>query len=177
MALENGKDISEKVSHTINKKRKYFFINNHLYRLVKANRSTNMVYAFDIEKKEITKYTYSDYKKFKKRAFTIKDVSILIRRHPDRIRKAFNEGMVKKPMLADLNGRNGIYYFSEENIYDLRNHFATVHMGKKRKDGMITPKSLPSVQELDALLGKTEMLYIRTQEGNFVPVWKTEEFE
>ena len=178
MGMESREDLYEEISHSLKSvKSKYFFLNGTLHRIVKSNYSANMIYALDMEKKEIVKYTYSDYKKFKKKAFTIKDVSKMVKRHPDRIRKAFKEGMVSKPVLIEIPNRNGIYYFSEENIYELRDHFASTHVGRKRVDGIITPKSVPSRQELDAMMGKTKMLYMRTEEGNFVPVWKTEEYD
>ena len=37
-------------------------------------------------------------------------------------------------------------------------------------------KPKPTKKELDALFGKTEMLYIKNKNGDFIPVWKAEDF-
>ena len=46
--------------------------------------------------------------------------------------------------------------------------------GAYRKDGMITPHTLPTREELEGRLGLRELLYVRTPDGEYVPVWRTE---
>jgi hypothetical protein len=41
----------------------------------------------------------------------------------------------------------------------------------------VVSKNVPTVSEIDAVLGKKPILYMRTKEGNFVPVWSAEEYE
>ncbi len=180
MDMETGKNIHEAVSNGQRPKKTtglVFFLNGDLHRIVKTNAAANVCHAFNYQKSEVVKYTYSDYKKFKKPAYKIGEVSKILRRHKERIRIAFNEGHVKKPYLVKYNGRTGVYYFSEEDIYELRDYFASVHRGRPRFDGIVVSKNVPSISELDSLFGKTPTLYIRTEEGNFVPIWKAEEYE
>lgn len=180
MDMENRKNIHEAVSDGQRLKKTVglvFFLNGDLHRLIKTNAAGNTCYAFNYQKNEVVKYTYSDYKKFKKPAYKIGEVSKILRRHKERIRIAFSEGHVKKPTLVKYQGRTGTYYFSEEEIYELRDYFASVHRGRPRFDGIVVSKNVPSRAELDSLFGKTPTLYIRTEEGNFVPIWKAEEYE
>lgn len=154
-----------------------FFMNNQLHRLIRKSYANNICYAFSYETNKVEKYTYKDYKKFKKKAYLISEVSRILRRHPDRIRVAFYEGGVKRPFLLEYKGRTPVYYFSEDDIYRLRDYFATVHRGRPRSDGLITSRDVPSVGEIDAILGKRTALYVRTPEGEFIPVWRQEDFE
>jgi hypothetical protein len=157
-------------------KRLIFFLNGELHKLVRTNKSANICYAYNFNKKEIVKYTYRDYIKFKKRAFRIGEVAEIMRRHPDRIRVGLEDGLIKRPYLVEYKTRSGIFYFSEDDLYEIRNYFANLHRGRPRSDGIIVSKNVPTEQEIDAILGKRQMLYVRTQEGKYVPVWKAEEF-
>jgi hypothetical protein len=178
MAMETGTKLPEADSsrNLVKTKNLIFFLNGDLHRLIKTNAAANICYAFNYNKNEVVKYPYKDYKKFRKPAFKIGEVATILRRHRDRIRRAFIEGHVSKPILIDYKGRTGVYYFSEEDIYELREYFAGVHRGRPRADGIIVSKNVPTEAEVDAVLGKTPTLYVRTKEGNFVPVWKAEEF-
>lgn len=178
MAVERRKKVFEADGSGVATKKKalVFFLNGDLHRLVKTNAAANICYAYNYSKDEVIKYTYSDYKQLKKPAFKIGEVGTILRRHPDRIRRAFLEEKVCTPVLVNYQRRTGVYYFSEEMIYKLREYFASVHRGRPRFDGIVVSKNVPTEAEVDALLGKKPTLYIRTKEGNFVPVWKAEEF-
>lgn len=177
MALEDRKGISKEVTSSVKKKYKsrIYFLNGNLCKLIKADRSANICYLYDFEKGEVKKYSYSDFKKFRKTAYKIGKVSSLLNRHPDRIRRAIWGNQVTKPFLVKTKA-SGSYWFTEENIYELRDFFAGVHRGRPRKDGIIVSHNVPSKDELDALLGNKEMLYIKNKDGNFIPVWRAEEF-
>jgi hypothetical protein len=98
MALEERKKLHEKVtSGSINfqKKSKIFFFNGQLHRVIKSNAPANIIHCLNYDTKEVVKYTYSDYKIFKKRAYIMSEVSSLVRRSKDRIFVAINNGDVK----------------------------------------------------------------------------------
>lgn len=180
MDMENRKELPKTISSGQLVRKKYnvvFFLNGDLHRLVKKNAAANVCYALNYKTEEIVKYTYSDYKRFSKPAYKISEVAKILRRHKERVRLAFHDGHIKKPVLVNYNNRTGVYYFSEEDIYELRDYFASVHRGRPRFDGIVVSKNVPSIAELDALFGKTQTLYIRTKDGNFVPTWKAEEYE
>lgn len=180
MDMEKGKRSSKDLSNgQLVKKNNnlIFFLNGELHRVIKTNAAGNVCHAFNYHQDKVVKYTYSDYKKFRKPAFRISEVSKILRRHEDRIRIAIWNLDVARPFMVEYENRSGVYYFSEENIYELRDYFANVHRGRPRADGIVVSKNVPTVSEIDAVLGKKAMLYIRTKEGNFVPVWSAEEYE
>ena len=52
---------------------------------------------------------------------------------------------------------------------------ATIHMGRPRRDGRVTPrKDVLSERDLRSLLGDAIMLYTKTEDGRFIPVWQEE---
>ena len=180
MAMEDRKEVPDPI---VNKKLKIdrtgniFFLNGDLHRLVRKSAAQNICYALNFKTNTINKYTYKDYKTFKKKAYTISEVAQVLRRHVDRIRHAMYTGEVKKPFLVEYGKRTGVYYFSEEDIYAFREYFANLHRGRPRTDGIVIPKNVPTIAEVDAIINNKPVLYVRTKEGNFVPVWRQEEFE
>ncbi len=152
-----------------------YFLNGVLYKIVKVDRSANICYLYEFESKEVKKFMYSDFKKFRKTAYKMNRVSKFLNRHPDRIRRAIWNGSVTKPLLIK-NKDAGIYWFTEENIHELRDYFAGVHRGRPRKDGIVVSHNVPTKDELEALLGNKQMLYIKNKNGDFIPVWRAEEF-
>jgi len=180
MDMEKGKRSSKAFSDGQLVKKNHnliFFLNGELHRVIRTNASANICHALSYNQNKIVKYTYSDYKKFRKPAFRIGEVASILKRHEDRIRRAIWNLDVSRPFIVEYENRSGVYYFSEDNIYELREYFANVHRGRPRKDGIVVSKNVPTVSEIDAVLGKKPILYMRTKEGNFVPVWSAEEYE
>jgi len=177
MALANGKGVSEEIKRGVvnTYKTRIYFLNDGLYKVIKADRSSNICHLYNLETEEVKKFLYSDFKKFRKSAYRIGKASKFLNRHPDRIRRAIWAGQVTKPLLVKT-GNSGSYWFTEENIHELREFFANVHRGRPRRDGIIVSHNVPTKDELDALLGNKEMLYIKNKNGDFIPVWRAEEF-
>lgn len=159
-------------------KGKMFFINKKLHRRIKINRSAQIVSAYDYESGEIKSYTYSDFKKFRQRAFLISEAAQILRRHGNAIRYAIYDKDIPSevPRVFRKNGV-GIYYLSEDHIFELRDFFASKHRGRPRKDGIKVAKNVPSVEELEVFFGRRQLLYTRTKDGDFVPVWRSENFD
>jgi len=44
-------------------------------------------------------------------------------------------------------------------------------VGAKRKDGLITNNSVPTIQELNRRMGSGILTYTRTEDGKFIPLW------
>jgi hypothetical protein len=168
----------------VNKKR--FFINGEFHELVNVNRAAGMIRAYNFSTEKVVTYSIADYKKFRQQAYTIGNVSKFVSRDITSIWKAVDRGDVTRPFMLPVKkdagkgkfavGRAGLYYFSEDNIYEIRDYFAGVHKGRPRKDGSVTSYNIPSVEELDALLGKRQMVYVQDKNGNFIPIWKRVDF-
>lgn len=178
MDLENRERALEEIKSRVEKKYKtrFYFLNGDLFKVVRVDRSANTCYLYNLQTKENKMFLYSDFKKFRKNAYKMNRVSKLLNRHPDRIRKAIWEEKVSKPLLIKSGPSGGRYWFTEDDIRGLRDYFATVHRGRPRKDGVIVTHNVPAKDELEALLGNKQMLYVKNKNGDFVPVWKAEEF-
>lgn len=159
-------------------KGKMFFINKKLHRRVKINKSMRIVSAYDYEAGKLVTIAYSDFKRFRQRAFLISEAAKILRRHPNAIRYAIYDNSIPSevPRVFRKNGV-GIYYLSEDHIFELRDYFASKHRGRPRKDGVIVSQNVPSVEELEVFFGRRELLYTRTKDGKFVPVWRSENFD
>lgn len=159
-------------------KGKMFFINKKLHRRVKINRSSGLVSAYDYESGELKSYTYHDFKKFRQRAFLISDAAKILHRHGNAIRYAIydKEIVSEVPRVFRKNGV-GIYYLSEDHIFELREYFAGKHRGRPRKDGIKVSKNVPTIEELEVFFGRRQLLYTRTKDGQYVPVWRSENFD
>lgn len=68
------------------------------------------------------------------------------------------------------------YMWSEKNILETHAYLSTVHKGRPRRDGLVTPMKLPNVRELRALIRQREILYIKDGDS-FKPVWEAEDFD
>ncbi|CAB5221808.1 hypothetical protein UFOVP359_79 [uncultured Caudovirales phage] len=151
------------------------FINGQVHHVVRIDRPKGIVYLFNLETKSQYNMTYSDYKDFKKACYRIGEASRALNRHPDRLRYAMRNGLVSKPALAGPENKM-TYYFSADNIFELREYFAGLHRGRPRNDGMITSSKVPTREELEARLSMRQMLYVRKEDGTYIPIWKAEEF-
>ena len=79
MAGQDRENASEEVRREIKPSGTWFFIDNHLCKLITKNRGMNIAYLFDlIDQKEKT-MLLSDFKKNKKRAYTVIDSARLLK--------------------------------------------------------------------------------------------------
>lgn len=177
MVMAEGKSLHEKNPHgQIEKKktRRRVFINDELHHIIYINKPANTCITWNfIQQKEVT-YIYRDMKKFAERAFTIGEAAKAVNRHPDRIRVAVEQGRIPKPQKA---GDKGKYYFSAKDIENIRQVFVETHRGRPRKDGIVkTQRGTPTREELEAILGTRQMLYIKNEKGEFIPIWQSADF-
>jgi hypothetical protein len=97
----------------------------------------------------------------------------MLNRHFDRLERAILEGNLEEPQYTyglTPNGRKHSYMWSERDIMEAHAYFSTVHRGRPRKDGMITPQKLPTARELRAMIRQEQILYVKDGE-QFVPTW------
>lgn len=69
------------------------------------------------------------------------------------------------------------YMWNEKNILEAHAFLSTVHRGRPRKDGLITPAKLPTVRELRAMIRQEQIFYVRGEDGEFRPVWRAPDFD
>lgn len=154
-----------------------FYMNGELHRALHINRPGNTITAWNYPQSKRVMYLYSDFRKNFKRAYTTGQVSKMINRHVVNIEIYIGRGEIRPPQKTySLDGerRPGKYYFSDDDIYALHDYLLTVHKGRPRKDGAITPWNLPSRAELRAMLNHEVVTYVKLDDGSFVPTWKEE---
>jgi hypothetical protein len=62
-------------------------------------------------------------------------------------------------------------YYSESQVRDIRDILATYHIGRPRKDNLITNDITPSKAELTRRMGDGILTYTKTEDGRFIPIW------
>jgi len=136
------------------KKLLYFFLNGKIHKVVRASKAVM--------------YSYSQVKKNMGNAYTIKQVCEILGRHRVTVEEYILQGKIKEPQrVYPISNPDSSWYkfmFSESDIYDLHQFIL---------DAGYT-KDFPSKAELTALLKHNLILYTKTDEGGFVPVWKAE---
>ncbi len=56
-------------------------------------------------------------------------------------------------------------------VKEIRDILATYHIGRPRKDNLITNDITPNRQELTRRMGDGILTYTRTEDGRFIPIW------
>ena len=150
------------------KKVLYFFLNGKIHRTLRSNRAKDELVAWCYPDRKRVMYSYSQVKKNMETAYTTVQVGQLLGKHKVTIEDYILEGKIKAPQkiypISNPDSTWSKYMFNESDIYDLHEFILeTGHSGK-----------LPSKTELTALLKHNLILYTKSSEGNFIPVWKAD---
>ena len=158
---------------------RYFYLNNKLHKVLRKSRAEDLLISWDYDLGKRVAYSLYDVNKNKQNAYPISDVVKIIGKHEDTIKMHLYRGNLKYPQQSySLNGNKtpGKYFWSEDDIRNMHDFFKTVHRGRPRKDGGITPADMPSRAELEAIMKQENILYVKNNDGEFVPVWKQPEW-
>ena len=154
--------------------KRVWFLNGSLVRKYHFNKSNGIMSVFNITKDQIESCLISDFKRNRERAFSVKETAELVNRHQKHLYRLMHQGLIPPPMGATKDGERAWRiraYYSETVVKEIRDILAKQHMGRPRKDGLITNDSTPTVQELTRRMGDGILTYTRTEDGNFVPIW------
>ena len=83
-------------------------------------------------------------------------------------------GVIPSPTGSQKGGARGFQvrsYYSESQVKSIRDILASYHIGRPRKDKLITNDITPSKQELTRRMGDGILTYRKTEDGRFVPIW------
>jgi hypothetical protein len=182
----DSKERRKRIYGMVTKKRKnikqtilYFYLNGDLHKALHVNRPDDVMIAWNFAEEKRVAYNYSDVLRNKQHAYSISEAAKLLNRHSDTIKRHLRSGEIKRPQQAHAledKTRLGRYYFTDEDIKEMREFFKTIHIGRPRKDGEITASNIPSKAELEAMLRNETVLYAKNKDGEFVPVWKAPEW-
>lgn len=153
---------------TPQKKFRYFFLNNKIHKVLSASRAKDELIAWCYPDKKRVLYPYSQVKKNMENAYSIAQVSKILNRHRVTIQDYILDEKIISPQkiypIGNIDSTWFQYMFSQKDILDLHEYLL--------ESGYIS--DLPSKAELLALLKHNLILYTKTEEGKFVPVWKAE---
>lgn len=158
---------------------RYFYLNGLLHKKLQINRGKDTIVAWCYPQHRRVAYTYSDVRKSKEPAFTTKEVAEMMNRKPLAIDRALGRGDIEPPQhVYSLSNPDRVmkYLWSEEDIMRVHDYFSNVHYGRPRKDGMITSYKMPTKREVRAMIHQETILYVKNNDGEFVPTWKAQEF-
>jgi hypothetical protein len=176
MATRKGKIESENynLSPVITGNKKVWFLNGDLVRVHHLNRSNGIMSVYNITKDQIESCLISDFKKNRERAYTVGQTADLVNRHKKYMPRLMKTGVIPFPMGSQKGGARGFQvrsYYSESQVRQIRDILATYHIGRPRKDKLITNDITPSSQELTRRMGDGIITYTRTEDGRFIPIW------
>lgn len=153
---------------------KVWFLNGDLVRVYHNSRSTGMVTFYNITKDRLETCLLIDFKKNRERAYSVAETAKLVNRHRKYMPSLIKRGVIPPPMGAKINGERGWQiraYYSESQLKEIRDILASIHMGRPRKDNLITNNMTPTSQELTRRTGDGILVYTKTEDGRFIPVW------
>jgi hypothetical protein len=155
-------------------RKKVWFLNGDLVRVHHLNKSNGIMSVYNITKDRIESCLISDFKKNREKAFTVAETAELVNRHKKYMPSLMKRGVIPFPTGSQKGGDRGWQvrsYYSESQVYEIRDILATYHMGRPRKDRLVTNDITPTRQELTRRMGDGILTYTKTEDGRFIPVW------
>ncbi len=154
--------------------KKVWFLNKKLVRIYHYSSSNGIMSLYNIIEDRIESCLISDFKKSRERAYTVGETAMLVNRHKKYMPSLMKREIIPFPMGSQKGGERGWQvrsYYSESQVHEIRDILASYHMGRPRKDSLITNDITPTVQELTRRMGNGILTYTRTEDGRFIPVW------
>jgi hypothetical protein len=154
--------------------KKVWFLNGSLVRTHHLNKSNGIMSVYNITEDRLESCLISDFKKNRERAYTVGETAQLVNRHKKYMPNLVIRGIIPSPTGSQKGGKTAWQvrsYYSESQVRDIRDILASYHMGRPRKDKLITNDITPSSQELTRRMGDGILTYTRTEDGRFIPVW------
>jgi hypothetical protein len=154
---------------------RYFFVNGKVHKLIAADYARDEALAWCYDERATKIYQWSDIRRRASRGFTIGQVSKIIRRTTRQLHYYIEWGLIDPVRVESESGKFSMRIFSEEELFKLQDIVAHQHTGRPRKDGFITSRNAPSRQEVYAAVKHDMVLYTRTEDGRFVPLYQAED--
>jgi hypothetical protein len=154
--------------------KRVWFLNGYLVRKHHINRSNGIMSLYNINKDQIESCLIADFKRNSEKAYTVKETAQLVNRHHKHLYRLIGQGVIPEPVGATLNGERAWRiraYYSANKVREIRDILASRHIGRERKDGLITNNQTPTAQELTRRMGEGILTYTRTEDGKFIPIW------
>ena len=176
MAMAYGKDENEVLNLPViqRPRRKTWFLDGDLVRIKHSNRASGIVILFNCTKDCNMTTTMIEFKRKRRRAYTVSEAAQLLNYHRKSIPRLVKRGFLPTPVGELPGGKTAFHhlsYYSEDHIWEARNLMAQTHMGRERKDGLVTNNKTPTEQELRHAMGDGMIYYVKDETGRFIPVF------
>lgn len=174
MAMEERKPTRPSSKRSKKPSLRFFYLDGDLHKVLSVTRAQDLVVCWNYTKAKRVGYIWSDVRRRHDKAFTMKQVSVMLERHRVTIERDILRGNIRAPQASYSlsTGAKRAYYFSEQDVLDLHDYLLTVNIGKPRPDGVINPKDMVSRNELKAMMKNDVMTYVKNDDGEFIPVWR-----
>lgn len=175
MANENRKGILPSNRRTV----KFFFFNDNLYKVLRVNRSEDIAEAWNFRDAKVEVFLWSDVRKKSGRAYMLEEASGLLGKSRVTLERYILKGDIERPQQAyslEISRKPGRFYLQDKDVIAIHDFFLTVSLGRPKVGKKPTPKLMPTKVELRAMMQHDTIMYIKTEEGNFVPAWKEVEW-
>jgi hypothetical protein len=154
--------------------KKVWFLNKDLVRIYHYNQSNGIMSVYNITRDQIESCLISDFKNKRERAYTVGQTADLVNRHKKYMPSLMKRGVIPFPTGSQKGGDRGWQvrsYYSESQVREIRDILATHHIGRPRKDNLITNDITPTKAELTRRMGDGILKYTKTEDGRFIPIW------
>lgn len=149
--------------------KQYFFWNDKPYKVISESRRRNILVAWDIIEKKRVSLPWTDWRRFRKKAFVTSRVAKMFNRNHIRVRLWVSQGHIPPPFkIEDVDGIKrefGVTHvnmlWSEEDIYRVQEYLESTG----RKDA-------PSRAQVEAIINNDKLVqFIQDENGEFIPLW------
>lgn len=155
-------------------RRRVWFLNGQLVRKHHVSRAAGIVTLHNLTLDIIQSTTIPEFRKKRKRAYTVSEAARLLNFHVKSIPRLVKQGMIPEPTGELPGGERKFHYlsyFSEDQIFEMRDTLSQIHHGAPRKDGLITNNKTPTLGELREAMGDGRVMFVRNDDGKLIPVY------
>lgn len=151
-----------------------FFLGGELHKRLFVDRGNDLVRCWNYPQDKVVTHSWANTRRLMQPAFSTGQVVKLLNRSRVSIEVAILEGNIRKPYRSYSlpNKKPNKFFWQMHEIMEARDFFANRHIGYPRNDGMITAKAIPTRAELRAMMEHGITTYVRTSDGEFVPMYK-----
>ena len=151
-----------------------WFLGKDLVRIYHRTRSEGVITLFNITQDKLQTILVQEWVKKRMSAYSVRNTALLINRNPQYLAQCVKRGFIPEPTGASKGGARGTgirSYYSEDDVFYLREYFASKHWGRKRNDGLVTNNTTPSEAEVRRRMGTDVLQYTKNSDGEIVPIW------
>ena len=154
----------------------YWFVNGNLHKFVRR-LPNDLVETYDFKEQKYKQYYRYTWDATKEKAYTLRDIAEFCNRDIETVRLWKKLGWLHRGQKAislkskaQGKHREVAEFWTKDDIWQCYNDAAEIHIGRPRKDGMITAKVLPRA-EVRARLNDDSIVYVK-KDGELIPIWK-----